>query len=380
MGNSKFNHVKITGIQGVIPPKVINIDDEIEFYENDPQKLERNKKILGLGTRHVVEEGITAVDLCEQAANSLIEKLGIDKNEIDTLIMATCCPDYSGPASSCILQGRLGLSEDCDCFDMSGLACSMYVHALWVAHSLVASGASKKCLLLCGDTNSYHADIKNRNTVMLYGDAGTATLLEYTEEENTAYFTMGTKGECWDKIIAPATGHRLPVREDIAGLKIVDKNGYEVRLWDDCLEGMDVFNFSMNYAPKSVNDVLAYSGKTMDDIDFVAMHQANGQIVRMVAKHSDIPKGKYSIESFRKYANSGAAAIAVNVCDCCSQKDVKNLMLVSFGVGLSWGTAIVDFGSTKNFGMETFINPDHIPTRQELIEYWIKKLKGEYDA
>ena len=377
MSNSKFTHVKITGIQCIIPPKSLNIDDEIEYYENDPKKLERNKKILGLGTRHVVEEGITAVDLCEQASNSLIKKLGIKKEEIDTLIMATCCPDYSGPASSCILQGRLGLNESCNCFDMSGLACSAYVHALWVAHSLVASGASKKLLLLVGDTNSYHADIKNRNTVMLYGDAGSATLLEYAEEENTAYFNMGTKGEFWDKIIAPATGHRLPIREDISSLKIIDKNGYEVRLWDDCLEGMDVFDFSMSYAPKSINDILKFSGKTMDEIDFVAMHQANGQIVKMVAKHSDIPKEKYSIESFRKYANSGAAAITTNICDCCYQKNINHLMLVSFGVGMSWGSAIVNFKNTKNFGMELFINPEHIPTREELIQYWIKKLKGE---
>ena len=376
MSNSQIKHVKIRGILGVTPPKVINIDDEIRFYDDDPKKLERNKKILGLGTRHIVEPGITASDLCQQAAESLLKKLGVDKSEIDTLIMATACHDYTGPATACILQGKLGLSENCNCFDMGELACSMYVNALWVAHSLVASGASKKCLLLVGDTNSYHGDIENRNTIMLYGDAGTATLLEYTEEDNTAYFDMGTRGDLYENIISPATGVRLPIREDIASLVITDKFGYPVRLWEDYLAGMDVFNFSMNYGPKSVKNLLEYSNNSIEDIDFFAIHQANGQIARMVANHSGIPKDKFSIETFRKYANCGAAAVATNICDA-APKDINKLMLVTFGTGLSWASAVVNYNQTKNFGMETFINPEHIPTREEVIEYWVKKFKGE---
>ena len=376
MGFSKFNHVKISAIAGVVPENYINIDDEIEYYNNDPKKLERNKKILGLGTRHVVEEGITALDLCEDAAKKLIEQLNVDKTEIDTLIFVSICHDYHSPASSCIVHGRLGLEESCKCFDIGGLSCSAYVYGLWLAHSLISSGASKKLLLLVGDTNSKHADIKNRISKMLYGDAGTATLLEYTDKDNTAYFDLGTKGEGWDKIIAPASGHRFPVRKDIANLEITDDDGNVWHLWEDILQGMDVFNFSMNYAPASVKRLLENSNKTLDDVDFVAMHQANGQIVRMIANHSGIQKNKYSSQTFTKYANCGAGSIATNVCDVLCDKNISSLMLVSFGVGLSWASAIVDFSNTKNLGISLFKNPEHIPTREEMTQYWINKFKG----
>ena len=212
MSKSNFLHAKITGIAAVVPENVINIDDEIEFYKNDEKLLQRNKKILGLGKRHIVPDGVT------NAANRLITELGVEKNEIDALIVVSSSHDYIYPASACILQDRLGLSEDCACFDISGLACSAYVYGLWNAHSLIQSGAAKKCLLLVGDTVSRHSDKRNRNSNMLFGDAGVATLIEYTEHSIPSYFILGTRGSGWNKIVAPAGGSKLPIRKDMAPL------------------------------------------------------------------------------------------------------------------------------------------------------------------
>lgn len=139
MPKSKFNHVMISGITTVVPEYFINIDDEIEFFNNDPKLLERNKKILGLGKRHVADDRTTNADLCEAAAHDLLSEINVDKDTIDALIVVSSSHDYHYPASACILQGRLGLNEECSCFDLSGLACSAYVHGLWLAHSLIAS-------------------------------------------------------------------------------------------------------------------------------------------------------------------------------------------------------------------------------------------------
>ena len=111
MPKSKFEHVKITGITAVVPEHFINIDDEIEFFNNDLKLLERNKKILGLGTRYVADERTTNADLCEAAANDLFERLNIDKNTIDALIVVSASHDYHYPASACVLHGRLGLKR-----------------------------------------------------------------------------------------------------------------------------------------------------------------------------------------------------------------------------------------------------------------------------
>lgn len=375
----KFENVKISGIQAVIPSNCINIDDEIKYYNNDEKLLNRNKKILGLGTRYIVDEGTTNCDLCEAAAENLLQKLNIDRNEIDTLVVSSTSHDYTYPASACIIQDRLGLSEDCACFDLSGLACSAYVYALRTCFSLVESGASKKCLLLVGEVASKHSDKRNRNSNMLFSDAGTATLIEYSEEKMQTFFKVGTQGKNWNKIMAPAGGWKLPIREDIVNIEEVDERGNVWHLYDEIMKGMDVFKFTMDVGPKGISDIIEYANKTLDDVDFVALHQANKQIVENVAKLAKLPKDKYSSETFSKYANCGSAAVTTNICDQLENKNVKNVILATFGVGLSFAFALIDFSKTKIFGFEKYIQKNKPYTREELIENWIKYFKGEID-
>lgn len=374
----KFSNVKISAIQTVIPNNCLNIDNEIDFYNNDIKLLERNKKILGLGTRCVVDEGITNCDLCENAANELLNKLDIDRNEIDTLVVSSTSHDYLYPASACILQDRLDLSENCACFDLSGLACSAYVYALRTCFSLVQSGASKKCLLLVGDTVSLHSDKKNRNSNMLFGDAGTATLIEYSEEKRLSYFNLGTRGKDWNKILAPAGGWKLPIRKDIVDIEEIDDRENVWHLYDEIMKGMDVFKFTMDVGPKGIENILKYSDKTIDDIDFVALHQANKQIVENVAKFAKLSKDKYSAQTFTKYANCGSASIVTNICDqLYDRQNNKNVLLASFGVGLSYGFAILDYSETKILNIEQFKQIREKYSRKELVENWIKYFKGE---
>ena len=375
-----FKNVKISGIQTVVANNCLSIDDELEFYNNDEKLLQRNKKILGLGTRYVVDEDITNCDLCEQAANELLSKLNIDKNEIDALVVSSTSHDYIYPASACILQDRLNLSENCACFDLSGLACSAYVYALRTCFSLVQSGAAKKCLLLVGEVASAHSDKKNRNSNMLFSDAGTATLIEYSDENSLSYFNVGTRGKDWNKIVAPAGGWKLPIRKDIVDIEEIDERGNVWHLYDEIMKGMDVFKFTMSVGPKGIEDILKYSGKTKEEIDFFAFHQANKQIVENVAKIARLPKEKYSSETFTKYANCGSASIVTNISDKLSNKGKKNnIVLASFGVGLSYAFALLDLSETKIFEIQKYAPNKKIYSRREIIENWIKYFKGEID-
>ncbi len=377
MGLSKFNNVQIRGLKVVLPSQCIAIDDEIRFYKDDPKLLARNKKILGLGKRYVLEEGITSFDLCEEAARQLLKELNLAPDSIDTVIFVSASHEYIFPADSCILHGRLGLNEDCSCFDLSGLSCSLYVHALWLAHSLIASNAASRCLILAGDMNSTHSDVRNRISNMLYSDAGSASIVERTESENTAFFYTGTRGRGWDKIIVPASGARLSIQKDIINLEITDKDGNVWHLWDEILKGMDIFRFTMENAPHSVKKILDYSGLAMNDVDFVAFHQANGQIVKTIAAHSGVPEEKYSNTTFTNYANCGAPSVVTNICDALFARKINKLMMVTFGVGLSWGTALVNFKNVYNGGIAFYSATNPPPSRQELITHWIKHFRGE---
>ncbi len=376
MAFSKFSHVKITAIAGVVPENFINIDDEIQYYDNDPKKLERIKKILGLGIRHVVEEGVTTCDLCEVAANRLISEAEIERKNIDLILVASTSHDYNYPPTACILQGLLNLDNTCTAIDTHGYGCTGYVHALLVASSMIESGAIKNALVLVGDISSKDSDIRNRLTNILFGDAVVATYVEYTDKLTESWFYTGCCGKEYKNIISPAGGFKLKIKEDLINLEVRDKANNVWHLWENYINGMNVFKFSMEVAPKTLKELLQYAEKSINDIDFVGIHQANKQIIQNIAKIAELPMEKYSSETFTKYANCATAAVAVNVCDALWGKNVKNILLCTFGVGLSWGNAIINFENVKNLGIEQYpFTPKE--KREDLIEYWKKAFKNE---
>lgn len=372
MSKSKFSHVRIAGITGVVPEKCINIDDEIQFYGGDAKLLERNKKILGLGTRHVVDDRTSLCDLCQAAAEDLIQGMKLDRQSIDALIVASTSHDFHCPATACILQGRLQLNTECACYDQAGLGCTAYVHAIWQAHALVESGAVKRCLVLAGEIGSVRSDRRNRNVNMLFGDAAVATLVEYTSDEWPSWFYLGTDGKGWKNIVAPAGGYNLPVQKDIVDLEIRDDDGNVWHLWDDLLKGMSVFRFTTVAGPRSINEILAFSGKSVDDVDYFALHQANRQIVRTVANYAGIPREKYSSDAFSRYGNCASAAVATDILTILARNKIRMCCMSTFGVGLSWGAAIVDFSATKAFGFRDYRSSDSAMTREQRINAWIE--------
>jgi 3-oxoacyl-[acyl-carrier-protein] synthase-3 len=380
MALNKFNHAKVKAIQAVIPKTILNIDDEKQYYSDD-FRFDRFKKVLGLGTRRVIDDKTTNTDLLEFAANRIIEKQNIDRVSIDTLIVVSTSHDFRYPASACVLQGRLNLSDDCTCFDLSGLGCSGYVHGLFTAHSLIASGASKRLLLLVGDTLSNHTNTEDRNTSILFGDAGSATLLEYSNEDLTNYFYTGTQGKGYDNLISPAGGYYLPIYEDIANLKIKDDKGNIRYLYHDYMNGMEVFKFSADIGPNGIKKILESSKNTVDTVNYFAIHQANKQIVNTVAKFAGLTKDKYSTSAFETYGNTGTCAIVTDIVHNLHGHKVNKLGLASFGVGLSWGFAVIDTQGTVIYDFDEL--PDNFNdnrheqglglTRQERIDYWVKK-------
>ena len=375
MAKSTFRHVRVTGITAVVPERCIDIDDEIGFFNNDRALLERNKKILGLGTRHVVDDRTSLSDLLLVAAENLLSGMRTVREEVDALVVVSTSHDFHYPATACVVQGRLGLSESCTCFDVAGLGCSAYVHGLWLAHSLIASGAAHKCLVLSGDLTSTHSDKRNRNSNMLFGDAGTATLVEGGGDACEAWFVTGTRGRAYDKLIAPAGGYYLPIRSDIVDLEIKDETGNVWRMYDDIMKGMDVFRFTTEVAPTGIDDILAYSGKTIADVDYFAIHQANKQIVTTVARWAGLPADKYSAEAFTKFGNCGAAAVTMELVNRLQKGPLGAVCLATFGVGLSWGFAMLDLRDVHVPPIITYRTPPDAMTREEKIKYWVNYSK-----
>ena len=376
MTKSIFHNVKISGIKTVIPENYIDIDDEINFFDNNPKKLTRAKNMMGYGRRYLADKNTTVVDMAVDAAEKLLKEMNYDKSNIELLIFVNQKPDYREPSDACIAHGRLNLEKFCAATDIL-LGCSGYVYGLWNAMSLIASGAVKNCLLLAGDIASYGIPPNNRKSAQLFGDAASATLLEYTDEDMPSFFVMGTDGKGWDKIIAPFGGIRLPLNKEAFDLKVEDVNNNCWSCSQPMMKGEDVFKFSIEVAPEIIKNTLELANKEQNDVDIFAIHQANKQIVETIASKAGLPPEKAPWETFTKYANNSTNSVATVICDRLQGKKPKNVVMCAFGIGLSWGSCLVDLSKTYNGGISTYIaSKTHLP-RQEQINYWIKYFKGE---
>ena len=381
----RFTHVAFEGIAAVVPSDFIVIDDELRFFQDDPKKLARAKKIIGFGKRHVVGSGVTAVDLCEEAARILMRDMGVDPASVDALVLVNQSPDHVHPSGSCILHGRLGLPKGCATLDI-GLGCSGYVYGLWLAHSLIASGAARRVLLLAGDTPSLHSDPRNRLTSPLFGDAGTATLLGRTEAENPAWFVLGSDGTGWNHIAIPGGGFRLPVDEAMLRTVYTDAAGNPWRMNESLLNGMAVFDFTLHEVPPSILRVMECAGVTREQVDFFALHQANKQIVQAVGAALGLDEENVYWQTFTRYGNQSTASVACTLCDALAyempQRDMR-LLLSGFGVGLSWANAVLACSRAYNSGVRLFAPspartgmPDR-QGREEQIAFWKHQFCGD---
>ena len=313
----QVNKVRIAGLSATLPKRVqFNADVAAPLNIN----IQSIVKATGIESRHY-DENLCASDLCENAAKNLLKDIGWDKESIDVLIFLTQSPDYTLPATACLLQHKLGLSQNCAAFDIN-LGCSAYPYGLWVASSLLTTGFNR-ALILCGDV--LKDSCKDASTMFLFGNAGTATALEKTEDpQDTMLFTLGTDGSKYDKLIVPE-GSRNPQ----AGKTLY-------------MDGLEVFTFSLTTVPK----IFVELQLSPNDVDFIAFHQANKLILDAVAKKCKIPKEKVLI-NYKNRGNTSSASIPLVLIDTLRDRltEAKSkFALIGFGVGFSWGGCVCDIG------------------------------------
>lgn len=371
MAMCSFNNVKICGIKTVIPSSFIDIDDELEYFDNNPKKLVRAKKIMGYGRRYIADDNTTVTDLAVDAAHKLLQEMNVDKNEIDLLIFVNQKVDYPEPCDACVAHGLLGLDTTCTTLDIN-LGCSGYVHALMIAHSLISSGSHKTCLLLAGDLCGRFTEQDNRKAAPVFGDAASATLLRYTSDDKMAYFVTGSDGKGFDKIIRPFGGMRLPFDNKLVNMQLRNSLDNIISSNQGVLQGEDVFSFTMDIAPTLLYDTLSLANWSVDEVDFFAIHQANKQIVENIIDKAQIPKEKAPVDTFSKYANNSTNSVVTVLCDQGFKKELKKVVLCTFGVGLSWGGGAIDLHSMYNGGISVYTPPKNKPTKEQQIARWIK--------
>ena len=319
--------VKITSISYYLPEKVEGLSDL--QHDNPDWDVQKIFEKTGIRTRHIASSDQTASDLAYIAAEQLLSETE-RRREIDLLILVTQSPDYLLPTSACILQNRLALSQNCMAFDIN-LGCSGFVTALSIAGGLIETGVVNTGLILCADTYSKYIDKHDRACRPIFSDGAAAILLEKTALDCIGPFVFGTDGSGFEHLI---------VRQ--GGTRMMGSTGNQKQPTIE-MHGSDVFLFTMRVVPSCINNLLARSGLSMDQIDLYIFHQASKLVIDNLIRLMSIDDKKV-FTNFEFTGNTVSATIPIALKDAVAKGRLNTgqiVMLVGFGVGLSWSATLL---------------------------------------
>lgn len=321
----------ITNIEYVLPKKV----------EENPKN--RLTKKTGIFKRHICSDNEIASDLALSAAEKIF-KTGVDKSEIDYLILCTQSPDYYLPTTACILQDKLGLPKTCGAFDYN-LGCSGYIYGLSIAKGFIESNQAKNVLLLTAETYSKYINYQDNTVVPLFGDAATATLISGIEAEQSGLngFVLGTDGSGYNNLIVPVGGMKnRSTKTEV--VETTDDFGNTRTNSDLYMNGSAISDFALEVVPKTLEKVLEETNLTKDDIDYFVFHQANKFMLEFLQLKCDLLGYPYW-NDVKEYGNTVSSSIPIAIVDMMkanADKDIKKILAIGFGVGLSWGGCMID--------------------------------------
>lgn len=336
MAKWTIKNIRMAGVSMAVPKNVVETYD-FDFFTSEEAEVFNNT--VGIKNRHIAPDNVCASDLCFSAAEKLLEDLGWKRDSIDVLLFESVTGDYRTPPTSCILQDRLGLSENCFSMDIP-MGCCGYMYAITVAGNMLSSGNVKRALLLVGDTALRMGSLKDKSRVPLFGDGGTAIALEYDKTADDILVDFHTYGKGYEALMTPHGGFRNPATPESFEYEDFG-NGIVRAPIHTLINGMNVFSFAISKPPRSVEAFMTEHGIDKDtDIDYFLIHQANKMIVDRIVKKLKLPVEKvpYNLEEF---GNLGGASIPSLMVTRIQQKlmtEPTTLLMSSFGLGLTWGT------------------------------------------
>lgn len=337
-----YDKVGITALSACVPRRVIdNYHYDLDIWPEEEVKKVVDK--VGVLERRFVDEKTCASDLCFAAADKLIRDNNIDCNEIDLVVFLSQTPDYRMPATSILLQNRLGLPMSTMAFDIS-LGCSGFISTLSIVYAMMQNHGFRKALLLDGETRSKVYSRKDRREAFIFGDAGVAALIERDEKFGESHFSINSDGSRGDLIMIPGGGYRNMSSIETLREKVVDEYGNIRNDEQGRMNGADVFNFVIVEVPKDIKRLMVTSGEDIQQLDYYVFHQANAFINNYIAKKMKLDKERIPW-TIQKYGNTSSVSVPLTIVSELKDKMLgeKKLLLSAFGVGMAWATAIVPF-------------------------------------
>lgn len=331
----EISNVSIKGVSGCVPDNYVSTYDLGIFTKEEADVFIKN---VGIEGRNMASENVCASDMCLAAAEKLIEELGWEKSDIGMLVFESVTSDYRTPPTSCVLQDRMGLSNNCFTIDIP-MGCCGFLYGMIVAGNLMSSGFIRKAILMVGDTASRMSSPFDKSRIPLFGDCGVAIALEYQTGSDRIAVSVNTDGNGHKALITPHSGFRHQVSPDSFIYQDFG-NGIKRAPIHSVIEGMDVFSFAVSKGPKGIEELLdCCQLNRKEDIDYFLIHQANKMINDRVVKKLKIEKSKY-VTNLQHFGNCGGASTPLIMITNLReelQSEKRSLLFSAFGLGLTWG-------------------------------------------
>ena len=320
---------KISGTGSYLPPKRVTNHDLAQQLA--AQGIETSDEWIvsrsGISARHFAEDDVCASDLAVLAGERAIEASGLDKSQIDLIILATSTPDHLGgfPSTACIVQRKLGLGNSA-AFDVQAV-CSGFIYALSIADAMIKSGNHKHILVIGAEVFSRILDFKDRTTCVLFGDGAGAVVLSASEEPGVLATKIRADGNY---------SHILSVPGKAAGGAIAGSPYVH-------MDGPAVFKIAVSVLEKVALEVLSSAQMTSADIDWLVPHQANIRIMQSTAKKLHLPLEKV-VATVDQHGNTSAASIPLALDVAVRDGRIKpgqTVLMEGVGGGFTWGAAVV---------------------------------------
>ena len=297
-----------------LPETVLTNEKLVEIYPD--WTVEKILAKTGIASRHIVRDGESALDLAEGAAKKLFAAYDMDPVAIDFLLLCTQSGEYKLPSSACLLQIRLGVPQTAGALAFDH-GCSGFVYGLSLAKGMIAGGMAKNILLVTAETYSKYIGPEDKSTRTIFGDGAAAVLIDESEASKIGAFSFGTDGSGAEKLI--------------------------VRDGKLFMDGPEIFNFTLDIVPKTMEDVLSKNGLSRDDIDLYVFHQANKFMLDSIRKINGLPRDKFyvNLETTGNTVSSTIPIALKQLGDAGKLQAGMKVMLMGFGVGLSWGATII---------------------------------------
>jgi 3-oxoacyl-[acyl-carrier-protein] synthase-3 len=327
--------IRITGVGAYVPDQRVTNDDLARRVDTSGEWISAR---IGILERRISAPDECPSDMAARAAQRCLSQAGIDKSEVDLIIVATASPDQIQPATACLVQEKLGIADrHCPSFDVNSV-CAGFVVALSAAQGmmLAAPGQFRHALVIGSDAFSKILDWADRRTCVYFGDGAGAVLLSQTAgTESRMRFRLGSDGRGSRYIEVPAGGTRLTVDE-----KVLASRQHKFKM-----DGPKVWDFAVETVPRLIHALLADRGLAPSDVDLFVLHQSNLRMIETIMKSLGLSMDR-TVTTLEAYGNTAAASIPLTLHRALETGRLRpgsRVLLCGFGGGLSWGAALLDW-------------------------------------